>query len=143
MAEPQEQSQAEAEKKMAVPQGTLDHLSELREANANARGEWLKEQEALKEAAKEYGFQTPQQFLNHVGSDAVFAQRIVTDLLTGKDATVKGVLLPDSPQENNVTGRLDHTVSPAVKVTHTEVPEPVNDGPTATASEPVVTQDAA
>lgn len=133
MADPQEEAKA----KQAISDDTLDHLAQQKKANADARVEYNNQQATLSDAAKKYGFQTGQQLMNHIGSDSVFAQKIVTDLLTNSDTAVKAVQLPDSSQENNLTGRLDHTVSPAVKVTETTT-EPVNDGETATASEPVV-----
>lgn len=77
------------------------------------RGKFLQLSENAKPFIKKYGYDSFAQFLNSVGSDGVLASKVIGDLLSekfgdGEQSTAVGIS-PDSPQENNVTGKLDHS----------------------------------
>lgn len=73
-----------------------------------------------------YGETSLTGFLTKIGSDGIFAQKVVLDLLSGGKGEGIG-LSPDSPQENNITGKLDHTGDVATRAKfegQTNVPAP-------------------
>lgn len=106
-----EQSQSEAEKKMALPDSVVAN-------GGNApveRGEYLKMVEANKDVVKRYGEVSFDSFMTKVGSDGAFAQQVVGDLLSGAEGKPAGVH-PDSPQEYNLTGKIDRTVDTPTRI---------------------------
>ena len=72
-------------------------------------GEYLKQNESQKDALKFYGYSDLQQFLQMVGSDGTFAQKVVLHLMgVTPDTTFSGAKEAFSSQESNRTGLLDH-----------------------------------
>lgn len=113
--EQKDQNQEEAVAKTSVPDSV--------QANGGIvqRGEYLKMEADNVDTFKKYGESTMVGFMNKVGSDGVFAQKVVTNLLfksEGKDGFVVGIS-PDSPQEFNLTGVVDHTEPIAKKLAGT------------------------
>ena len=111
--EQQQKSQDEASAKVNVPENVKTFEGESPVAD---RRKFLDSMEKGKELATKYGEPDFPSLLRKVGSDSVFAQALVTDMVTGEETAVKTVLLPDSPQERNITGTMDHTVDTPTKV---------------------------
>lgn len=64
---------------------------------------------------EQYGEPDRTHFMLRIGSDAVFATRVIENFLAEKfgcDPVHFTGISPDAPQENNVTGKLDHATYP-------------------------------
>ena len=103
--EVREVSQAEqaAQAKNAFPEGLSinDNFAPV------DRSEYFKLEEAGKEFVSQYGAADFASFFMRVGTDGVFAQQVIRNILTGEKGVAVG-MHPNSPQENNITGRVDH-----------------------------------
>lgn len=111
--EDQEVAQNEARQDVNVPDsvtvGTEPNDRAAHNAlNAAGKGFW-----------EQYGSPDRMHFMLRVGSDAVFATRVIENFLAekfgGEQVHFTGIL-PDAPQENNVTGKLDHSTYPPTVV---------------------------
>lgn len=106
---PVDSAEAEAAKKQAFP-------ASVQVSNAPVeRAEYLQLVDSNKDLVKSYGEASFESFMTKVGSDGSFAQRVVTNLITGEKGQNLG-LHPDAPQENNLTGRVDRMVDIAVRL---------------------------
>ena len=115
----EQESQDLAKQKVDVPEAVTVNADEPN------HGEYLQQNEAQKDALNFYGYTDLQQFLQMIGSDGAFAQKVVSHLLgVDKDAKFSGAKEAFSSQENNVTGLFTNKSETPVKFTPTAT-EPV------------------
>ena len=111
----EQKSEHEAQEKNFIPES-------VETAKVSERGEYFKLKDASKEFVTSYGSNNLEDFLSRVGSDGIFASKVVNDMLAEKFGGEKSVptgVHPDSPQESNIVGILDHTEATPKKLAGT------------------------